>query len=102
MKTTEKLSVTVPVDMAGDLRAAVESGEFASTGAALLDAVRVWRRQRSEDADRLASIRARIRRSLDDPRPNLTPAQVDAHLDAAFVRAQAEEERRRAHAPDTG
>jgi hypothetical protein len=31
--------------------------------------MRVWQRRRQEDAERLAAIRARIRQSLDDPRP---------------------------------
>ena len=54
------------------------------------------------DAERLALIRTRIRRSLDDPRPSLTLAEVDAHLDAAFARAKAEEERMSANATATG
>jgi hypothetical protein len=35
----------------------------------------------------LTAIRARIRRSLDDPRPDMTLAEVDAHLAAVFARA---------------
>jgi len=35
----------------------------------------------------IASILARIRRSLDDPRPDMTLAEVDAHLTALFARA---------------
>jgi hypothetical protein len=39
------------------------------------------------DAENLVLIRARIRRSLDDPRPDMTLAEVDAHLAALFARA---------------
>lgn len=102
MKAAETFSISLSSDMAGDLRATVEAGEFSSTSEAIRDAIRVWQRQRVEDAERLALIRIRIRRSLDDPRPNLTLAEVDAHLDAAFARAKTEEERMSANATAAG
>ncbi len=62
------------------IRASVESGEYASTSEVMRDAVRMWQREREERAEHLKSIRARIRKSVDDPRPDLTGAEVDAHL----------------------
>jgi len=91
MKATEKFSISMPLDMASDLRATVESGEFSSTSEAIRDAVRIWRRQRLEDAERLTLIRARVRRSADDPRPALTPEDVAANLDALAARLEAEQ-----------
>jgi antitoxin ParD1/3/4 len=41
----------------------------------------------TDAAEHLVSIRARIRRSLDVPRPDMTLDQVDAHLAAHFARA---------------
>ncbi len=102
MQPSDEITFTMPADMSAALRASVEDGEYASTSEAIRDAIRVWQRQRVDDANRLAVIRARVRRSLDDPRPNLTLAEVDAHLDAAFVRAKAEEERMSANATATG
>ncbi len=46
---------------------------------------------REDDAERLADIRARIRRSLEDPRPDLSLEEVDAELDALFAKAYAAE-----------
>jgi antitoxin ParD1/3/4 len=43
----------------------------------------------TDPAEQLAAIRDRIRRSLDDPRPSMTLAEVDAYLTAHFARAQA-------------
>jgi hypothetical protein len=43
--------------------------------------------QNVADTPQFAPIRARIRRSLDDPRPDVTLAEVDAHLAAHFTRA---------------
>jgi antitoxin ParD1/3/4 len=83
MHNAEKISITLPRDMLRDIRAAVDAGDYASTSEVLRDAVRSWQRQRSEDAERLAGLRARVQRALADPRPSLTEAEVLAWLDAA-------------------
>lgn len=80
MPTAEKISITMTGDMLRAIRDSVEAGEFASTSEALRDAVRVWQRQRLEDAERLAAIRARVNRSLDDPRPDLDADDVDERI----------------------
>jgi len=41
----------------------------------------------TKDDDCLVAICARIRRSLDDPRSDITLEEVDAHLAAVFARA---------------
>jgi antitoxin ParD1/3/4 len=84
--SAEKISITMTSDMLRAIRESVESGEYASTSEAMRDAVRVWQRQRVEDAERLAAIRARIRRSIDDPRPSLTEEQADTHFKALFAK----------------
>lgn len=81
MEPAEKISVTMTPEMLRAIRESVESGEYASTSEALRDAVRIWQRERREYAERIKSIRARIRRSLDDPRP-------DVDLDEAFERIE--------------
>jgi len=88
MEHAEKISITVSPEMLRVIRESVAAGEYGSTSEAVRDAVRLWQRQRFEDAERLNAIRARIRRSLDDPRPDMTLAEVDAHLDALFARAE--------------
>lgn len=88
MDAVEKLSITLTTEMAQELRASVAAGEYASTSEALRDAVRVWKDKRREDAEHLVAIRARIRRSLDDPRADLSAKEVDAHLAALFARAE--------------
>jgi antitoxin ParD1/3/4 len=85
MDQAEKISITITSDMLRKIRESVESGEYASTSEVLRDAVRVWQRQRREDAERLAAIRARIRQSLDDPQPDLSMEEVDARLEALFA-----------------
>jgi antitoxin ParD1/3/4 len=71
VRNAEKISITMTPDMLRAIRESVEAGEYASTSEALRDAVRVWRRQRIEDAERLAAIGVRVRRSIGDPRPSV-------------------------------
>ena len=85
MQSAEKISITLPPDMLRLLREAVTSGEYASTSEALRDAVRTWQRQRLEDAERLAALRARTRQSLADPQPSLSEDELDARIGALFA-----------------
>jgi antitoxin ParD1/3/4 len=82
MEHTEKISVTIRAEFLQVIRDSVAAGEYSSTSEAVQDAIRVWQRQRSEDAERLNGVRDRIRRSLEDPRPDMSIDEVDAHLDA--------------------
>jgi len=84
MAVAEKISITMTSEMMRTIRKSVESGEFGSTSEVLRDAMRAWQRERHEHAARIAAIRARIRRSLDDPRPDLDMDEVDQRLEALF------------------
>lgn len=87
MQNVEKISVTITTDMLNAIRASVDAGEYASTSEALRDAVRLWQRQRLEDTERLEAIRARVGRSLSDPRPSLTEAELEVRLNRLFADA---------------
>lgn len=89
MAAAEKISVTLTPEMLRLVEAAVEAGEFASVSEALRDAIRAWQREREERAERLEAIRARIRRSLEDPRPPLTMEEVDERLESLFRELEA-------------
>jgi antitoxin ParD1/3/4 len=88
MEHNEKISVAIHAELLQLIRDSVAAGEYPSTSEAVHDAIRVWQRQRSEDAERLNAVRDRIRRSLEDPRPDMSLDEVDAHLDALFARAE--------------
>ena len=68
----EKISITVTPAMKRVLEERVASGEFASASELMREAFRTWQRQQDEHQERLASIRARIQNSIDDPRPSLS------------------------------
>ena len=84
MATAEKISVTLTTEMLRLIHESVDAGEFASVSEVLRDAMRAWQRERYERAERLEAIKARIRRSLDDPRPDVTMEELDIELDKLF------------------
>lgn len=85
MPSADEISVTMTPDLLRAMRESVEAGDYASTSEVMRDAVRLWQRQRLNDAERLIEIRARVRRSLDDPRPDRTTADTDRHLARLFA-----------------
>jgi antitoxin ParD1/3/4 len=84
MPSAEKVSVTLTPEMVRVIRESVDRGEYASASEVVREALRGWQRQRVEDAERLEAVRARIHRSLEDPRPSLSESDVDDELGAFF------------------
>ncbi len=83
----EKLSITLPAEMVKAINDQVHDGRFASVSEVLREAMRTWMRQEEEHAERMASVRARIARSLDDPRPTLTLDEAFDRLEQSVQRA---------------
>ena len=82
MDTAEKLSITLPPEMVRTIKERVQAGAYGSTSEVIREAVRVWQRQEEEHAERLASIRARVQRSLADERPDVSMADAYERLAA--------------------
>ena len=80
MEPAEKLSVTGTPPQARLIREKVEDGSFGSASEVIRAALRAFQREEEEHAERIASIKARIRASVEDPRPNLSSKQVRAQL----------------------
>jgi antitoxin ParD1/3/4 len=95
MQSAEKISITMTPEMLRLIRESVEAGEYASTSEVIRDAMRLWQRRREEHAEAIKSIKARIRRSLDDPRPDLTEEEADLALEEMFRKIDKEH----GHAP---
>ncbi len=72
----EKISITVTPAMKRTLEERVASGQFASASELMREAFRTWQRQQDEHEERLVSIRARIQKSIDDPRPSIPADEV--------------------------
>ena len=90
MQSAEKISITMTPEMLRSIRESVEAGEYASTSEVIRHAMRLWQRERDEHTERIAAIKARIRKSLDDPRPDLTEEEMEAAIEAMFDRVDRE------------
>ena len=91
MQTTEKLSITVPREMAEMIRGKVQAGSYASNSEVIREALRLLQEREGEKAEKLAWLQAKIEHSLADPRPSVAADQVFARL----------EERRRRQGDDS-
>jgi antitoxin ParD1/3/4 len=80
MPAAEKISITLTPEMNRLNKRRVDAGDFASSSELIREALRVWRQREDEQRERIAAIKQRIRRSIDDPRPSLTLAEAKAEL----------------------
>ena len=72
MSAAEKISITLTPEMNRLIKQRVAAGDFASSSELIREALRVWQKREDEHLERLASIRARIQESPDDPRPSIS------------------------------
>jgi antitoxin ParD1/3/4 len=82
MKPAEKLSITLPADMARMVREKVEGGAYASNSEVIREALRTWQEREAMKARHLDEVRQKIAESVDDPRPSRTAKEVGRALRA--------------------
>ena len=93
MGKLERITVTMPEEMAAKLRAAVDSGTYATTSEIVREALRDW----SDDQDRRAEYDRAMRAMLDEARkgPRFPAEEVFARVRERVARVAAEELDRR-------
>lgn len=89
MQNVERLSITLPKDMAQTVRGAVSDGGYASNSEVIREAVRLWQEANASRLKRIAEMRAAIAEADADPRPNLSEDEVDNHFKARLAQDQA-------------
>ena len=72
MSAAEKISITLTPEMNRLIKQRVAAGDFASSSELIREALRVWQKREDEHQERMAALRARIQKSLDDPRPSVS------------------------------
>ena len=66
MAEIERLTITLPSEMAAVIRTAVETGDYASTSEVVREAVRDWKTKRALQLHGLAALKADIDKGLVD------------------------------------
>ena len=66
MAAIERLTITLPADMAGLVKGAVDEGGYASTSEVIREALREWKLKRDLYARQLEALRVDIGRGLAD------------------------------------
>lgn len=82
--TAERMTITMPAEMAETLRQTVETGEYASTSEVVREALRDWTRARDTERRDLDELRAAIRSGLDSG-PGIPAEEVLAELRARYA-----------------
>ncbi len=93
MGKLERITVTMPEEMAAKLRAAVDSGSYATTSEVVREALRGW----SDEQDRREDYNRTMRAMLDEARkgPRHSADEVFARVRDHVARVAAEERDRR-------
>jgi antitoxin ParD1/3/4 len=76
----EKLSITLPADMAQMVRSHVATGAYASNSEVIRDALRLWNDRAQERENRLMAVRAKIDAAARNPK-RVTDEEVGRHFD---------------------
>lgn len=84
MGTVERMTVTMPAEMAETLRQAVAGGEYASTSEVVREALRDWTRSRDTERRELEALRAAIKAELDSG-PGIPADEAFAELCARYA-----------------
>ena len=84
MPTAERMTITMPTDMAETLRQTVAGGEYASTSEVVREALRDWTRSRDAERRDLEALRAAIKAGLDSG-PGIPADQVFTELRARYA-----------------
>jgi len=80
MEPAEKLSITLPANLARIVREKVESGAYASNSEVIREALRIWQESAVGRDQRLARIRQDIGEAIDDPRASIPADEVFGRL----------------------
>ncbi|WP_172331816.1 type II toxin-antitoxin system ParD family antitoxin [Mangrovicoccus sp. HB161399] len=83
MATAERMTITMPTELAEVLRRAVAGGEYASASEVVREALRDWTRNRDAERLELEALRDAIKAGLESG-PGIPAEQVFADLRARY------------------
>ncbi len=80
----ERMTITMPAEMAAALKATVAEGQYASTSEVVREALRDWAKARDAERQAIEALRAAVRVG-DDSGPSIPAAEVYAELRALIA-----------------
>lgn len=83
----EKLSITLPADMAQAIRAVVSTGAYASNSEVIREAMRLWQDKQSGRERSLHAIRTKLQEAADDSR-RVSDDELGRHFDARLAEVE--------------
>jgi len=86
MSSVERLTITLPTEMATTVRDAVAGGEYASTSEVIREALRDWVRAHDTERRDLEALREAIRAGVESG-PAIPGEEVFAALRARYTKA---------------
>ena len=89
MSSIERLTITMPAEMAATLKATVAEGQYASTSEIVREALRDWMHARDSERRELAALREAIRVG-DESGPSVPASVVYAELRQLIAARRAE------------
>lgn len=66
MSNLERMTITLTVELAEEVKGAIEAGDYASSSEIVREALRDWRHKRSMQERQLGELRADIQKGFDD------------------------------------
>jgi antitoxin ParD1/3/4 len=84
MSSVEKISIALPPEMASKVRAAVETGEYASSSEVVREALRDWNHKRILREKGLDELRMVWQEALEDHSPGVSPHDVFERLERKY------------------
>ena len=66
MSEIERLTITLPAEMAASVREAVDEGNYASSSEVIREALRDWKMKRAVQMQEFAALRADLQKGMDD------------------------------------
>lgn len=84
MPGIERMTITMPAELAETLRQTVAGGEYASTSEVVREALRDWTRRRDAERQDLEALRTAIKAGLDSG-PGQPADEVFAELRARYA-----------------
>ena len=88
MAAIERMSITLPAEMAAAIRRTVEAGQYASTSEVIREALREWTRSRDDERRDVLALREAVRLG-DESGPGVPADEVFAELRRMIARRRA-------------